>query len=111
MRTILVTILVMILLSGAAFAHGEYTGMKNRHGQLCCDVTDCAKIPRSAITEGGGGFTVHLQPGQHPMVVNGPTTVFFPYADVIPSWDGEPHVCLFPTQHDGRCLVYDAGGS
>lgn len=110
MKSILVTILVMILLSGAAYAHDWYTGTANRAGQLCCSGYDCAIVPGALIEETRGGFRVVLEPGQHPMVTRR-VEHFIPYREMMASPDGKFHLCLFPTQDNPRCFFGPVGGS
>lgn len=73
----------------------------------CCSGKDCAMLTGKMVIEGPNGYVMHLNPGDHPMVIK-PMTVNVPYGDsrIKDSPDGEFHLCLSQTHEspDGSAI-------
>lgn len=69
----------------------------------CCSAKDCAPIAATSVQITGDGYTVTLQPGDHPLAIK-PLTAFFPHGDesLRPSMDGDWHACVIPKSNPGE---------
>ncbi|WP_027167435.1 hypothetical protein [Mesorhizobium sp. WSM3224] len=90
---------------GAALAHGPDRNWG--YPSACCHgdpVTgDCGKIPAATVTPRPDGYVIILRPGDHQKVTH-QNRYFVPYDVVIPSGDGNFHICLHPTEEDENCF-------
>jgi hypothetical protein len=90
---------VFAVLMSKAFAHMAAATPQQpqgwQYGWECCSMNDCAQVRKTAVTEGADGVTVHLEPGDHPMILWA-VTYTIPYGDKrlkYESKDGLYHVC------------------
>jgi len=82
--------MVIVLTAGAAAPHGWYD-------PACCDDTDCAPIPRSAVSATDNGWLVRLGANDHPML-SAPFVGVEHYGATRPSRDGGFHACILSLQ-------------
>jgi hypothetical protein len=100
--------LAAILTLSTAHAHQAPSGWT--YDAWCCNTMDCAKIPARSVKPGPNGYTVTLNPGDHPMIV-APQSYFIPYGKERPSGDMDFHACILPGQLDVmRCFYAPEGG-
>lgn len=103
---------VFLLLGLPAQAHEAPSGW--RYDEACCSGFDCAPVPDEAVREAPGGFSVVIQPGEHPMLRPGhePMAIFVPHGDprIRPSGDGQKHACISMGGGYLYCLYLPPGG-
>lgn len=78
----------------AAFGHSAPSGWS--YDWECCSTMDCAPVPDAAVREAAGGYSVRVEPGQHPMVTGSAVTGFIAHGDsrIRVSGDSDRHVCI-----------------
>lgn len=95
------TIVFFLLYTPFALAHSWYEWE-------CCAGNDCSPVPVEAIRAGKGGYSVTLQPGEHPLVKEAPVSGLVPYSETRVSQDSEFHVCIVAGAI--KCLYAPQGG-
>lgn len=94
--------IVVILLALLCFAYQLAAAHEAPSGwaysDRCCSSRDCAPVPTEAVREAPGGYTVLIQPHEHPMLRGAevPARAFFPHGDdrIQPSGDQQRHACV-----------------
>jgi hypothetical protein len=90
MRAILACLLLCA--SSVVWGHDFYTGAKNRLGESCCGLNDCAPIENSEVRLVREGYAVKFGDGE----------VVIPDRDTLHSPDGRFHKCVWGGQV--KCL-------
>ncbi|KAB2697711.1 hypothetical protein CFBP6624_24715 (plasmid) [Agrobacterium tumefaciens] len=70
---------------------------------------DCHRLPGSNVKKGPDGFSVLVNPGDHPLVTK-PHRFLIPYGQEIPSGDRDFHICLHPTEDHMNCFFAPPDG-
>ena len=100
---IMFVILVLICAAAAikAHSHEHYSASKNPvSGENCCGGSDCAPANDAWISMESGGYHVILTTAQVAAVnprSTLPVDTIVPYNDVLPSFDGRFHLCIYET--------------
>lgn len=94
-------VILLLSLPSLALAHSWYDWE-------CCHNNDCAPVRAETVRAGKGGYTVTLQPGEHPLVKAAPLSGFVAYPEARHSQDGRYHVCVVAGAI--KCLYTPPGG-
>jgi len=89
---------VVTSLSSAAWPHGDadwirQRGFRSTAGVFCCGVSDCKRLPKSAVTVTSGGYAINYQ--GH--------TATVAFGSVLPSDDDDFWAC-WPDGSNVRCF-------
>lgn len=109
---LVVLVAILIATSIPASAHEAPLGWA--YETFCCNGNgqhgDCAPVPTSSVKAVDGGYEITLRPGDHPMITS-PHTFFKAERETRLSGDEHYHVCLWPSQHNLRCLYVPPFGA
>lgn len=96
-----VALLFFLLIVPVARAHEWYDAR-------CCSGRDCHPVADHTVRGSKAGYTVTLQPGEHPLVKDKPVSGFVPYAEALVSRDRKFHACI--VNRELKCLYAPQGG-